>query len=168
MRSQHRVNLGAELRVPGFETPDFDFEVSFTLTPGNCVWGELYEEHAVTNFRDAVEQVFRAKRERLFLHYRVYIDGYRPTFYWDVSWPLWRRGSLHEIKIREKLQGDAPWEEKPDNTFVEIWNDPQGVYGLHSVFMVRAGGRTHEETVANWYLFAKAIRTYIKNVGEKE
>lgn len=88
-----------------------------------------------------------------------------PPFFWDVSWPVQRRGDMSAVVPREKIGDAAPWDEKPDDTIVEIWNDPRGVFGFRSVIMLRAGGRTRDEAVANWYTFAKPLRAFFRELS---
>ncbi len=141
--------------------------VGFTLTPVTCVYDALFKEYQRDSCEQAATTLFDKDNREIFVHYSVRADGFVPAFEWYVSWPILRKGDDDGLTRRESIQGPAPWECYPDDTLCEVWNRPNGVYGFTQTYMLRAGGRTREEAVANWKQSVVPFRRLLKLVRQK-
>lgn len=165
-------NLDKPLELPeGFPEEwrswECKLDVSFWLTAYTCVHRQLYREYERNNIEDAASTVFDYANCEIFVGYRLHPKEVIPAFEWYVSWPVQRRGSDDAFERRRPRQGDAPWDSEHENTLCTLWNDPRGMHGWElagtsQVYMLRAGGRTKDEAVDNWYKCAKVFRRILK------
>ena len=139
-------------------------EVSYTLTENGCVSSACYEEYDALNVEEATDKLFAPENEGILARYRIHTEEIASPYRWNVSWPLFRRGSEKGIVKRGKRQGAVPWYWYDDDTLFEIWNKPLDSYGFKTRFMVEVGGRNKEEAVENWHLLVKPLRKRFKEV----
>lgn len=159
--------------LPGLPSEWYDWpltiQVMFTLTPATCTYERLYREYTRDSLEAAAKELFEGS-ESVFVHYRFHGRGFIPAYEWYAVWPLLRRGAerdRYEVQDgaergylrRQAIEGyRAPWEDKPDDTVFEIWNEPRGTYGFTRTLMLRAGGRTQAEARRYWMQAASVLR----------
>jgi len=134
------------------------------LTENGCVSSAFYEEYDALNVEEATDKLFAPENEGILARYRIHTEEIASPYRWNVSWPLFRRGSEKGIVKRGKRQGAVPWYWYDDDTLFEIWNKPLDSYGFKTRFMLTVGGRTKEEAVENWHLLVKPLRKRFKEV----
>jgi hypothetical protein len=133
-----------------------EIEVAFSLLEGQGVNQSLYEEYAVSTMEEAVDNIFAGTNDCIFVHYRLHTVSVVPLFEWYLSRGVKVRGRKGTYSRREEIETAFPGEFEPENTLLELWNDPRGYNDC--IRMLRVGGRGKKDALSNWEACIGEIR----------
>lgn len=150
------INLPAKFPIDIRNLLPLRIAVSFTMTEWTCVWGDLFEQHAVGSLEEAISHLIRG--HEIFLIYRLYSETVTPAWAYTVDWPLRRRGKWIESVTAQVPHGN---DIEVSNAVLEVRNQPLRPY--ESRLMLKTGGRTPEDAINRWMALAKPLRQLLRN-----
>jgi hypothetical protein len=117
-----------------------------------------YFEQA-TDITHALELM--AKRDEDLVAYRFYSPLYVPMYQLYADGKIHSRVPPKKFIKRAKLQGPAPWEFRPQDTFFELYRWRKNKYYGETELRLRCGGRTKQKAIENFVQTRKLLNTLI-------
>ena len=128
---------------------DFEFEVSFSLQGGRCVWRDLYNEYEqVKSAHEIINKIIASPD--ILVCYRVFPSRIIPMFQKFSDGKLFSKLPPKKIQDRSPIQGAAPWEYNSDNTIFAIKRTMKNEYFGPTDIRLIVGGFDKKDSVTRW------------------
>ncbi len=147
-----------------------ELEVNIALSEGAGLYHGIFEEFKRDTLREAMSVVCGSRFDGLLIGYTLQVRNVVPFLGWNVDWALARQGKEKPYR-RERVQGNLPFEDKPDVGLFTIYQNVKRVapyYSLHyfdePTIRLTVGGANSDQAVFNWQSCARYFRTLKKSL----